>query len=85
MKEKVCTVVMSIRFAFLENKDIPFQTINDQFFRCFQCHSLYCSCFGDDSGELSVVGVNKASAIETLIQHLNIPKEKYFCFWRWNE
>ena len=35
---------------------------------------------GDDSGELSVVGVNKASAIEALINHLNIPQENTFAF-----
>lgn len=30
--------------------------------------------------ELSVVGVNKASAIEALINHLNIPQENTFAF-----
>ncbi|MEG0277051.1 MAG: HAD-IIB family hydrolase [Coprobacillus sp.] len=36
--------------------------------------------FGDDSGELSVEGVNKASAIEVLINHLGIPKENTYAF-----
>ena len=59
------------KICFLENKDIPFQTINDHFSDAFNVIHCTVPAFGDDSGELSVVGVNKASAIETLIQHLN--------------
>ncbi len=36
--------------------------------------------FGDDSGELSMPGVNKATAIETLIHHLQIPRENTFAY-----
>ena len=68
------------KICFLENKDIPFQTINDHFSDAFNVIHCTVPAFGDDSGELSVVGVNKASAIETLIQHLNIPKENTFAF-----
>lgn len=68
------------KICFLENKDIPFQTINDHFSDSFNVIHCTVPAFGDDSGELSVVGVNKASAIETLIQHLNIPKENTFAF-----
>ena len=68
------------KICFLENKDIPFQTINDHFSDAFNVIHCTVPSFGDDSGELSVVGVNKASAIETLIQHLNIPKENTFAF-----
>lgn len=68
------------KICFLENKDIPFQTITDHFSDAFNVIHCTVPAFGDDSGELSVVGVNKASAIETLIQHLNIPKENTFAF-----
>lgn len=63
------------KICFLENKDIPFQTIIDNFSDAFNVIHCTVPSFGDDSGELSVVGVNKASAIEALINHLNIPQE----------
>ena len=66
------------KICFLENKDISFQTIVDHFSDAFNVIHCTVPAFGDDSGELSVVGVNKASAIETLIQHLNIPQENFF-------
>ena len=66
--------------CFLENKSIPFQTIIDLFSRSFNVIHCTVPSFGDDSGELSVAGVNKASAIETLIQYLIIPQENTFAF-----
>ena len=68
------------KICFLENKDIPFQTIIDNFSDAFNVIHCTVPSFGDDSGELSVVGVNKASAIEALINHLNIPQENTFAF-----
>ena len=68
------------KICFLENKDIPFQTIIDNFSDAFNAIHCTVPSFGDDSGELSVVGVNKASAIEALINHLNIPQENTFAF-----
>lgn len=68
------------KICFLENKDIPFQTIIDNFSDTFNVIHCTVPSFGDDSGELSVVGVNKASAIEALINHLNIPQENTFAF-----
>ena len=68
------------KICFLENKDIPFFFFFDHFSDAFNVIHCTVPAFGDDSGELSVVGVNKASAIETLIQHLNIPKENTFAF-----
>ena len=68
------------KICFLENKEIPFQTIVDRFSDAFNVIHCTVPVFGDDSGELSVVGVNKASAIETLIQHLNVPQENTFAF-----
>ena len=68
------------KICFLENKDIPFQTIIDNFSDAINVIHCTVPSFGDDSGELSVVGVNKASAIEALINHLNIPQENTFAF-----
>ena len=68
------------KICFLENKDIPFQTIVDNFSDAFNVIHCTVPMFGDDSGELSVTGVNKASAIETLINHLNIPRENTYAF-----
>ena len=68
------------KICFLENKDIPFLTIIDNFSDAFNVIHCTVPSFGDDSGELSVVGVNKASAIEALINHLNIPQENTFAF-----
>ena len=68
------------KICFLENKDIPFQTIIDNFSDAFNVIHCTVPSFGDDSGELSVVGVNKANAIEALINHLNIPQENTFAF-----
>ena len=68
------------KICFLENKDISFQTIIDNFSDTFNVIHCTVPSFGDDSGELSVVGVNKASAIEALINHLNIPQENTFAF-----
>lgn len=68
------------KICFLENKDIPFQTIVDNFSNTFNVIHCTVPMFGDDSGELSVTGVSKASAIETLINHLNIPRENTYAF-----
>ena len=68
------------KICFLENKNIPFQTIQDKFSDAFQVIHCTVPSFGDDSGELSVAGVNKASAIETLIQHLGIKKENTYAY-----
>jgi len=38
------------------------------------------SILGDNNGELSVLGVHKATAIEKVIQHLNIDKEYTFAY-----
>ena len=74
------------KICFLENKDIPFQTIIDNFSDAFNVYSLYRSFFWRwTQGNYPLLGVNKASAIEALINHLNIPQEKYFCLWRWHE
>ncbi|MGN1181850.1 MAG: Cof-type HAD-IIB family hydrolase [Faecalibacillus sp.] len=68
------------KICFLENKNIPFQTIKEKFSDSFNVIHCTVPSFGDDSGELSVAGVNKASAIETLIQHLGIKREHTYAY-----
>ncbi|MEG0685124.1 MAG: Cof-type HAD-IIB family hydrolase [Coprobacillus sp.] len=68
------------KICFLEKEGIPFTTIKDEFEKEFNVIHCTVPAFGDDSGELSVEGVNKASAIEVLINHLGIPKENTYAF-----
>lgn len=68
------------KICFLEKEGFPFETIKKEFEK--ELNVIHCTVpiFGDDSGELSVIGVNKASAIETLIKHLDIPRENTYAF-----
>ena len=68
------------KICFLEKEGVPFDVIKKEFDQEFNVIHCTVPIFGDDSGELSVVGVNKASAIETLIQHLNIPRENTYAY-----
>lgn len=68
------------KICFLEKEGIPFQTIKAEFENEFNVIHCTVPMFGDESGELSVEGVNKASAIEALITHLHIPKENTYAF-----
>ncbi|MEG0453539.1 MAG: Cof-type HAD-IIB family hydrolase, partial [Coprobacillus sp.] len=68
------------KICFLEKEGIPFTAIKDEFEKEFNVIHCTVPIFGDESGELSVEGVNKASAIEALINHLGIPKENTYAF-----
>ena len=68
------------KICFLEKEGFPFDTIRNEFQNEFNVIHCTVPMFGDNSGELSVQGVNKASAIEALITHLNIPKENTYAF-----
>lgn len=68
------------KICFLEKEGVPFDVIQKEFEEEFQVIHCTVPAFGDDSGELSVPGVNKATAIEALIQHLHIPRENTFAF-----
>jgi len=68
------------KICFLEKKGFPFDKIYEEFKDEFNVIHCTVPSFGDDSGELSVIGVDKASAIETLIHHLNIPRENTYAF-----
>lgn len=68
------------KICFLENKDISFQTVRDKFSDAFNVIHCTVPSFGDDSGELSVAGVNKASAIEATINALGINLEDTYAY-----
>lgn len=68
------------KICFLEKEGIPFEIIKKEFEEEFNVIHCTVPSFGDDSGELSVIGVSKSSAIETLIHYLGIPKENTYAF-----
>ena len=68
------------KICFLEKEGFPFKNIKKEFENEFNVIHCTVPSFGDDSGELSMPGVNKATAIETLIHHLQIPRENTFAY-----
>lgn len=68
------------KICFLEKEGFPFENIKKEFQDEFNVIHCTVPIFGDDSGELSVKGVNKASAIHTLIEHLGIDQKNTYAF-----
>lgn len=66
--------------CFLENSNIPFDDIINEFKDEFNVIHCTVPIFGDDSGELSVPNIHKANAIETLINHLGIDRKDTYAF-----
>lgn len=58
--------------CFLEPEEISFEKIKGEFKNEFEVIHCTVPAFGDDSGELGVPDVHKATAIEILLKHLNI-------------
>ncbi|WP_270995266.1 Cof-type HAD-IIB family hydrolase [Listeria seeligeri] len=57
--------------CFLENKAVPFEEIKKEFSGKFEVMHCTVPIFGDDSGELMVPNIHKATAIEHLLEHIN--------------
>lgn len=66
--------------CFLEPKEISFEQIKEEFKNEFEVIHCTVPAFGDDSGELGVPGVHKATAIEILLKHLNIGAKNTIAF-----
>lgn len=66
--------------CFLEPEDILFDEIKKEFESEFEVIHCTVPIFGDNSGELGVPGVHKATAIEELLNHLNIDKSQTIAF-----
>ncbi|MFT8348518.1 Cof-type HAD-IIB family hydrolase [Clostridium saccharoperbutylacetonicum] len=58
--------------CFLEPRDISFEQIKEEFKNEFEVIHCTVPAFGEDSGELGVPEIHKATAIEVLLKHLNI-------------
>jgi Cof subfamily protein (haloacid dehalogenase superfamily) len=66
--------------------EIPIDRIKEEFAAKFTVIPSTVSAFGENSGEVSILGVNKATAIEKLINHLDIKKEHTFGYGdSWND
>ncbi|MBC1414312.1 Cof-type HAD-IIB family hydrolase [Listeria welshimeri] len=61
--------------CFLENKAVPFEEIKNEFSGKFEVIHCTVPIFGDDSGELMVPNIHKATAIELLLKHIGRNKK----------
>ncbi len=66
--------------CFLENKNILFGDIKKEFEDEFNVIHCTVPIFGDDSGEISVLNIHKADAIEILLNHLGIDRKNTYAF-----
>lgn len=66
--------------CFLEPKEISFEQVKEEFKNEFEVIHCTVPAFGDDSGELGVPDVHKATAIEILLKHLNIDVKDTIAF-----
>lgn len=67
------------KISFL-GSPIPIEIIQNEFKNKFNVIPSTVPAFGKNSGELSVPGIHKATAIEILLKHLNFPKEDTFAY-----
>lgn len=65
------------KISFL-GSNVPFDDIKNYFQSHFTVIPSTVPMFGENSGELSLQGIQKATAIKTLISHLNINQEDTF-------
>lgn len=65
------------KVSFL-GSDLPIEEITEKFQSKFNVISSTVPSFGKNSGELSIPGIHKATAIEKLLHHLHINKEDTF-------
>lgn len=67
------------KISFL-GSDISIETISKEFSLSFNVIPSTVSMFGENSGELSLPGVNKALAIEQLLEYLDLSKENTYAY-----
>lgn len=68
------------KICFLENPNIPFQTIVQLFSNDVTIHHCTVPMFGHDSGEFSLKDFHKANAIDIVLKYLSIKKENTVAF-----
>lgn len=59
---------------------VPIETIKEEFKEKFNVISSTVPSFGENSGELSIPGIHKATAIEILLDYLNLSKDDTFAY-----
>jgi len=62
--------------CFLENKAIPFEQIKKAFGEKFGVIQCTVPMFGENSGEIMIPNIHKATAIEVLLEHLGMTQEQ---------
>ena len=67
------------KISFLES-NLPFEVIKKEFEHEFNVIPCTVSVFGKDSGELSIPGIHKATAIQILLDHLNVTTENTYAY-----
>ncbi len=67
------------KISFL-GSDLPISEISKEFASKFNVISSTVPIFGENSGELSVPGIHKATAIEKLLNHLQIDKQHTYAY-----
>ncbi|TRZ39976.1 Cof-type HAD-IIB family hydrolase [Niallia circulans] len=67
------------KISFL-GSDLPIAEISKEFSAKFNVISSTVPIFGENSGELSVPGIHKATAIEKLLNHLQLDKQHSFAY-----
>ncbi|GIP64620.1 hypothetical protein J32TS6_31750 [Virgibacillus pantothenticus] len=65
------------KISFL-GSDLPIEKISEEFGTKFNIISSTVPIFGENSGELSVPGIHKATAIVKVLEHLNINRKNSF-------
>ena len=68
------------KVCFIEKPGFGFDSIRNEFEQEFNVIHCTVPSFGDDSGELSIYGANKATAINALIEHLGIDRKDTYAY-----
>ncbi|TWT06400.1 Cof-type HAD-IIB family hydrolase [Planococcus sp. CPCC 101016] len=67
------------KISFL-GSDVPYEVIKQEFQSKFLVIPSTVPAFGENSGELSVIGIHKATAIKKLIEHLDLEKQNTYAY-----
>ncbi len=67
------------KISFL-GSDVPYEVIKQEFQSKFLVIPSTVPAFGENSGELSVLGIHKATAIKKLIEHLDLAKQNTYAY-----
>lgn len=62
------------KISFLDS-DVPIDSIRAEFAGAFEVIHATVPMFGPNSGEMSIPGIHKATAIELLVEHAGIPRD----------